>query len=149
AACSQDAALRAEVEGLLAYDPGPSLDSDAEGLLRSPLVRAPAAVRAGTADTPLPAGPGAMACLGAIGEGLAAQLPPRYQVRGEVGRGGMGLVLRGRDTEMDREVAVKVLLEAHHDRADLRQRFLEEARISGQLQHPGVVPVYDVGHYAD
>jgi serine/threonine-protein kinase len=147
AACSQDPTLRAAVEGLLAYDAGPSLDSAADGRLRSPLVRTPPAFAA--ADTPLADSKGATLCRVAAGEELAGQLPPRYQVGEEVGHGGMGLVLRGRDTEMDREVAVKVLLASHQDRPDLRQRFVEEARISGRLQHPGVVPVYDLGRFAD
>src|SRR5262249_17129693 len=79
----------------------------------------------------------------------ATVLPPRYQVREEIGPGGMGLVLRGHDTAMDREVACKVLLAPQPDPIDLRQRFAEEARISGRLQHPGIVPVYDMGRAAD
>jgi serine/threonine-protein kinase len=42
-------------------------------------------------------------------------------------------------------VAVKVLLGKHHGRAVLRRRFVEGAKIAGQLQHPGIVPVYDLG----
>src|SRR5262245_31836539 len=132
-ACLHDEDLRAEVEGLLAYDAGASDDTDVSGLLKSPVVRA-----APAASPTLIDGPGATPRPADAGEGLAELLPSRYQVREEVGRGGMGLVLRGRDTELDREVAVKVLLASHQHRADLRQRFLEEARISGQLQHPGV-----------
>src|SRR5947209_19398864 len=66
-------------------------------------------------------------------------LPERYEVHGEIGRGGMGVVLRARDAELGREVAVKVL----HDGASDVRRFLEEAQIGAQLQHPGVVPVYE------
>src|SRR5262249_12518019 len=58
-------------------------------------------------------------------------------------------VLRGRDTGLGREVAVKVLLEAHQGRAELVRRFVEEAQIGGQLQHPGVVPVYELGQFPD
>src|SRR5262249_45362635 len=47
------------------------------------------------------------------------------------------------------DVAVKVLLEEHHNRPELRRRFLEEGRITGRLQHPGVVPVYGLGRLAD
>ena len=61
----------------------------------------------------------------------------------------MGLVLRGRDPELGRELAVKLLLDHHRDRPDLVDRFVEEAQICGQLQHPGVVPVYDLGMLAD
>ncbi len=73
----------------------------------------------------------------------------RYQFLGEIARGGMGAVLRGRDTELGRDLAVKVLLESHRDKPDLIRRFVEEAQIGGQLQHPGVVPIYDVGTFAD
>jgi tetratricopeptide (TPR) repeat protein len=61
----------------------------------------------------------------------------------------MGCVLLGRDADLGREVAVKVLLETHAGRTELLQRFIEEAQIAGQLQHPGVVPVYDLGRLSD
>ena len=67
----------------------------------------------------------------------------------EIARGGMGAILRGRDGDFGRDVAVKVLREDHQDRAELTQRFLEEARIAGRLQHPGVVPVYALGRLPD
>jgi len=72
-----------------------------------------------------------------------------YEMRGEIARGGMGVILRGHDGELARDVAVKVL------RADLAgseatvQRFLAEARIGGQLEHPGIVPIYEFGRMAD
>src|SRR5207248_2100403 len=66
----------------------------------------------------------------------------RYRVFGEIGRGGMGSVLRGRDPDLGRDLAIKVLREAHADDPEWRKRFVEEAQIGGQLQHPGVVPVY-------
>ena len=61
----------------------------------------------------------------------------------------MGAVLRGRDVDLGRDLAVKVLLEAHSDKPDLVCRFLEEAQIGGQLQHPGIVPVYELGRSAE
>ena len=69
----------------------------------------------------------------------------RYQIFGEIARGGMGAILKGRDRDLGRDLAVKVLLEDHRDRPELVRRFLEEARISGQLQHPGVVPIHELG----
>jgi tetratricopeptide (TPR) repeat protein len=78
-----------------------------------------------------------------------ADRPDRYVLLGEIGRGGMGAVLRGRDVDLGRELAVKVLLESHKDKPELVRRFVEEARIGGQLQHPGVVPVYELGTFAD
>ena len=73
----------------------------------------------------------------------------RLQLFGEIARGGMGAVLKGRDTDLGRELAVKVLLDRHRDDPDLVRRFVEEAQIAGQLQHPGIVPVYDLGTFAD
>jgi eukaryotic-like serine/threonine-protein kinase len=82
-------------------------------------------------------------------------LPPpeqtgdRYQLQGEIARGGMGAVLRGRDVDLGRDLAVKVLLTKYVRHPEAQRRFLEEAQIGGQLQHPGVVPVYDIGHFGD
>jgi serine/threonine-protein kinase len=73
----------------------------------------------------------------------------RYEVQGEVGRGGMGCVLRARDPDLNRELALKLLLEEHHGSPDVERRFLEEAQVGGQLQHPGVVPVHELGRSAD
>src|SRR5207302_368810 len=73
-------------------------------------------------------------------DGLPAQVG-RYEVEEEIGRGGMGQVLRARDTAFERSLAVKVLLEAYRDRPELVRRFVEEARVMGQLQHPGIAPV--------
>ena len=73
----------------------------------------------------------------------------RLQLFGEIARGGMGAVLKGRDVDLGRDLAVKVLLEKHQDKPELVRRFVEEAQIGGQLQHPGVVPVYELGRFAD
>jgi serine/threonine-protein kinase len=72
-----------------------------------------------------------------------------YQVLGEVARGGMGAVLRGHDSDLRRDVAIKVLDERLAERPEVVQRFVEEAQIGAQLQHPGVVPVYELGLMAD
>jgi serine/threonine protein kinase len=73
----------------------------------------------------------------------------RYELFGEIARGGMGAVLKGRDPDLGRDLAVKVLLESHEEKPELVRRFVEEAQIGGQLQHPGVVPVYELGALAD
>ena len=73
----------------------------------------------------------------------------RYQLLGEIARGGMGAVLKGRDVDIGRDLAVKVLLETHRHQPEMTRRFVEEAQISGQLQHPGIVPVYELGAFAD
>jgi serine/threonine-protein kinase len=73
----------------------------------------------------------------------------RFEVHGEIGHGGMGTVLRGRDPALGRELALKVLPADLHDSTDARSRFHEEAQIAGQLQHPGIVPVYELGADSD
>ena len=75
-----------------------------------------------------------------------SERPEKYQIFGEIARGGMGAVLRGRDVDLGRDLAVKVLLESHMEKPELVRRFVEEAQINGQLQHPGVVPVYELGN---
>ena len=69
----------------------------------------------------------------------------RYQVLGEIGRGGVGVVYKGRDQDLGRDVAMKVLRPEHVNRPEIVERFVEEAQIGGQLQHPGIVPVYEIG----
>ncbi|HEX4606838.1 MAG TPA: protein kinase [Urbifossiella sp.] len=69
----------------------------------------------------------------------------RYQAVAEIARGAMGVVYRGRDTAFGRPVAIKLLLDEHLSRPELRWRFAEEVRIAAALQHPSVVPVYDTG----
>jgi hypothetical protein len=80
---------------------------------------------------------------------LASDGPGRYQVLGEIARGGMGVVLKGRDPDLGRDVALKVLHPGHTGNPAMIQRFVEEAQIGGQLQHPGILPVYELGLDAD
>jgi serine/threonine-protein kinase len=75
--------------------------------------------------------------------------PGRNLVYEEIGRGGMGRVFRGRDPALGRDLAVKVLREDRGGDPGLERRFVEEAQIGGQLQHPGLVPVYELGRFAD
>ena len=82
-------------------------------------------------------------------EALAAGGPGRYQVLGEIARGGMGIVLKGRDPDLGRDVAMKVLHPGHAGDPAMIRRFIEEAQIGGQLQHPGILPVYELGLDAD
>ncbi len=76
-------------------------------------------------------------------------MPGRLQLLGEIARGGMGAILKGRDPDLCRDLAVKVLLEKHRNDSEFLCRFVEEAQIAGQLQHPGVVPVYRMGTLPD
>src|SRR5262249_32851913 len=73
----------------------------------------------------------------------------RYQLLEEIGRGGMGAVLRARDPRLGRDLAVKVMRDDAQDRPELLHRFVEEAQVTGQLQHPGTVPVHDLGRLED
>jgi serine/threonine protein kinase/Tfp pilus assembly protein PilF len=73
----------------------------------------------------------------------------RYDPKDRIARGGMGIVYRAHDRLLNRTVAVKVMRGRYMDRPDLLRRFLAEARINGRLQHPGIVPVYEVGTLAD
>jgi serine/threonine-protein kinase len=70
----------------------------------------------------------------------------RYELFEEIGRGGMGIVFRGRDRTLDRDVAIKVSAWATAADAD---RLRREARTLAALEHPGIVPVHDVGELAD
>ena len=69
----------------------------------------------------------------------------RYEIRGELGEGGMAAVFRGYDPRFGREVAVKVILQRFMDNESLHIRFEREARTIAALEHPAIVPVYDFG----
>lgn len=72
-----------------------------------------------------------------------------YRLEERIGVGGMGEVYRAIDSVFNRKLAVKILLEKHKGRAEFENRFLEEAQILGQLQHPGVVPAHEIGRLDD
>ncbi|HET9624669.1 MAG TPA: serine/threonine-protein kinase, partial [Kofleriaceae bacterium] len=70
----------------------------------------------------------------------------RYELKGEHGRGGLGRVTRAYDRDLHRDIAIKELIE----RGSLRElRFMREALITARLEHPGIVPVYEAGCWAD
>ena len=73
----------------------------------------------------------------------------RFRVLRPHARGGLGAVFVALDDELHREVALKQILDRHADDPTSRQRFLLEAEITGGLEHPGIVPVYGLGTYAD
>ncbi|MFG0320573.1 MAG: protein kinase [Planctomycetota bacterium JB042] len=81
-------------------------------------------------------------------EALPERIGP-YPVAERIGRGGIANVYRVVDPELGRDLAIKVLRTAHLENEDLVRRFLEEARICSRLQHPGVVPVHEMGRLDD
>src|SRR5437016_2338425 len=83
------------------------------------------------------------------GESGVAPVVPGYEILSEIGRGGMGVVYRARDLALNREVAVKILQEQYAPDSATAARFVEEAQITGQLQHPGIPAIYQVGALAD
>jgi serine/threonine-protein kinase len=87
-----------------------------------------------------------------LGRSAAAGRPlraGRFELGEELARGGMGIVYRARDDSLGRDVAVKVLHERYPVDSLVGQRFLDEARITAQLQHPAIPPVFEVGRLAD
>jgi serine/threonine protein kinase/DNA-directed RNA polymerase subunit RPC12/RpoP len=67
----------------------------------------------------------------------------RYLLEGEIARGGMGAVVRAVDCDIRREVAIKYMLDQSNPRK--KTRFVEEAQITGQLEHPNIVPIHELG----
>src|SRR5262249_22014987 len=81
--------------------------------------------------------------------GLFAPSATRFRVLRPHARGGLGQVFVARDEELKREVALKEIQGRHADDPESRARFLQEAEVTGGLEHPGIVPVYSLGTYAD
>src|SRR4051812_8717060 len=76
-----------------------------------------------------------------VRESLAAE----YEIIEELGRGGMAMVYRARDRQLEREVAIKVLPFSLAFDAEFVERFQREARTAAQLEHPNIIPIYRVG----
>ncbi len=77
---------------------------------------------------------------------INTKLADRYEVVAEIGRGGMGVVYRARDPRLNRDVAVKLVASSELS-ADTEERFQREAQIVAQMDHPGIVPIHDVGRH--
>src|SRR5262245_38500012 len=75
--------------------------------------------------------------------------PAGYELQALIGRGGMGVVYRARELALARDVAVKILQDRFGPTSAAAARFLDEARITGQLQHPGIPPIHHVGTLPD
>jgi tetratricopeptide (TPR) repeat protein len=81
-------------------------------------------------------------------EALPARLG-RYRLEEMIDRGGMGVIVRVRDEDLDRPLALKVLAARWCGTVGMHERFVREARLTGQLQHPGVPPVQELGRLPD
>ena len=81
--------------------------------------------------------------------GALANETGRFRVVTLHASGGMGNVFVAKDDQLNRSVALKEIRELFADDQQIRDRFLREAEVTGQLEHPGIVPVYALGHYAD
>ena len=131
--CAGDAALRAEVESLLAAATG---DDSLPGA-RAAIAAAGRAAHLGADDpdrTRLSA--------------LQTALGQQYELVRSLGHGGMGAVYLARERALDRFVAVKVLRADLASAHDARERFRREARIAAQLSHPGILPLHTFGEVA-
>ncbi|MDO9354287.1 MAG: Stk1 family PASTA domain-containing Ser/Thr kinase [Solirubrobacteraceae bacterium] len=79
--------------------------------------------------------------------GPGSVIAGRYQVEAQIGVGGMALVYRAEDIQLGRKVAVKVLHGQYAEDAEFVERFRREAKAAAQLQHPGIVAIYDTGSW--
>lgn len=73
----------------------------------------------------------------------------RFRILRPHAKGGLGQVSVALDEELNREVALKEIQPEHADEPASRERFVKEAEVTGKLEHPGIVPVYGLGQYAD
>lgn len=76
----------------------------------------------------------------------ASLLSARYEMLGSLGQGGMGIVHEAIDRQLERHVAIKMILDAGHD-ASSRGRFVREARSAAALSHPNICQIYEIGEY--
>src|SRR4029079_18518080 len=69
----------------------------------------------------------------------------QYEIRSQIGAGGMGEVFLARDSKLERQVALKLLTEAVSQNADRLHRFTQEARAASALNHPNILTIHEIG----
>jgi WD40 repeat protein/tRNA A-37 threonylcarbamoyl transferase component Bud32 len=150
-ACADDPPLRHRIEALLrAHD-------RAGGFLGREHARAPghkaSDLRVVPGELPISDPSDAHAATGADdappeGRHRMAPVIPGYEIAGELGRGGMGVVYKARQTRLNRPVALKMILAGAHAGAEATARFLAEAEAVAQLQHPNIVQIFHIDEHA-
>ncbi len=128
-ACEGDAQLKQQVDSLLRH-----------------------AEAADAISSPTESGPPQNTQVKALEFAAALSLKPgarigRYEIIGLLGKGGMGEVFRARDSDLDRDVAIKVLPQSFASEADRAQRFMREARLLAALNHPRIASIYDIEEF--
>ncbi|MEM8678640.1 MAG: serine/threonine-protein kinase, partial [Planctomycetota bacterium] len=130
---------RKSLETLFAAHLLVDLDPPADSTVPSKLV-------SGAADT---LGPGAIPFLGSEPEAVLPHEASRFERQELHAEGGLGKVFAAHDRQLNRTVALKEIKGHYADDRDSQARFTKEAEITGRLEHPGIVPVYALGRYAD
>jgi len=99
----------------------------------------------GGATVPITAQPTQQASAESEDAVVKEALKEEYELEKELGRGGMAVVYKARDKQLEREVAIKVLPFSLSFDAEFVERFQREARTAGKLEHPNIIPIYRVG----
>ena len=141
-ACAGDQDLRREVEQLLAASRNARESAHWMMDVRQEAERLFAADHPAT---PMVQAPGDFTSAGKSPNPMIGTMLGHYCLTGKLGEGGMGVVYRGRDEQLQRDVAIKLLPASHGDDSVARARLFREARAAASLNHPNICTVYEIG----